>query len=159
MQMQSSNSNMNDATNDQDCIRLDLASEAAKRDSIMQEHSLADRGQSDAMYVQTAPVHERTGAANTPLDTTLPRSIRHESLFRASTASWRTLKKYATFVGPGFIIAVSYIDPGNYSTDVAAGALFEYKMLFVLFLTNLFAIFLQGLSCKRATRHEYHCIQ
>ncbi|ORY80366.1 Nramp family manganese ion transporter [Protomyces lactucae-debilis] len=65
-----------------------------------------------------------------------------------STSGVRILRKYVTFIGPGFIIAVSYIDPGNYSTDVAAGALFEYKMLFVLFLTNLFAIFLQSLSCK-----------
>lgn len=60
----------------------------------------------------------------------------------------RVLRKYATFIGPGFIIAVSYIDPGNYSTDVAAGALFEYRMLFILLLTNCFAIYLQSLSCK-----------
>ena len=60
----------------------------------------------------------------------------------------RIVRKYVTFIGPGFIIAVSYIDPGNYSTDFAAGTLFEYKMLFILFLTNLFAIFLQSLSCK-----------
>ncbi|CCG81022.1 Transporter protein smf2 [Taphrina deformans PYCC 5710] len=60
----------------------------------------------------------------------------------------RILRKYLTFVGPGFIIAVSYIDPGNYSTDVAAGALFQYKMLFILLLSNAFAIFLQSLSCK-----------
>lgn len=60
----------------------------------------------------------------------------------------RIIKKYMTFIGPGFIIAVSYIDPGNYSTDAAAGALFQYKILFVLLLSNGFAVFLQSLSCK-----------
>ncbi len=60
----------------------------------------------------------------------------------------RILLKYITFIGPGFMIAVSYIDPGNYSTDVTAGALFQYKHLFILFLTNLFAIYLQSISCK-----------
>ncbi|BFZ55896.1 Manganese transporter smf1 [Savitreella phatthalungensis] len=61
------------------------------------------------------------------------------------------LRKYATFIGPGFIIAVAYIDPGNYSTDVSAGAQFEYKLLFILLLTNFFAMFLQTLSCKLGT--------
>lgn len=60
-------------------------------------------------------------------------------------------RKYATFIGPGFIIAVAYIDPGNYSTDVTAGAQFEYKLLFILFLSNLLAMFLQTLSCKLGT--------
>ena len=46
------------------------------------------------------------------------------------------------------MIAVSYIDPGNYSTDVAAGADFKYALLFVVLLSNLFAIFLQSLCVK-----------
>jgi metal iron transporter len=81
-------------------------------------------------------------------DTARPPSAWQEKLARMTAEGIRILRKYASFIGPGFIIAVSYIDPGNYSTDVAAGAMFEYKMLFVLFLTNLFAIFLQSLSCK-----------
>lgn len=56
--------------------------------------------------------------------------------------------KFARFIGPGFMIAVSYIDPGNYSTDVAAGADFKYALLFVVLLSNLFAIFLQSLCVK-----------
>ncbi|KAK9368570.1 natural resistance-associated macrophage protein-domain-containing protein [Lipomyces kononenkoae] len=56
--------------------------------------------------------------------------------------------KYLRFIGPGFMIAVAYIDPGNYSTDVAAGAMFRFDLLFVIFLSNIFAIFLQALSAK-----------
>lgn len=56
--------------------------------------------------------------------------------------------KYMSFVGPGVLIAVAYIDPGNYSTDVAAGALFRFDMLFIVFLSNVFAIILQALSAK-----------
>ncbi|KAL2005758.1 hypothetical protein VTN00DRAFT_10251 [Thermoascus crustaceus] len=56
--------------------------------------------------------------------------------------------KFARFVGPGFLIAVAYIDPGNYATDVAAGADRKYALLFVILMSNLFAIFLQSLCIK-----------
>jgi metal iron transporter len=58
------------------------------------------------------------------------------------------LKKFARFVGPGFLIAVAYIDPGNYATDVAAGAETKYALLFIIMLSNIFAVFLQSLSIK-----------
>lgn len=57
-------------------------------------------------------------------------------------------KKYVKFVGPGFLIAVAYIDPGNYATDVEAGASTRYKHLFIILMSNLFAIFLQSLCIK-----------
>lgn len=59
-----------------------------------------------------------------------------------------TLQKYAKFIGPGFLIAVAYIDPGNYATDVQAGASTRYRHLFIILLSNLFAIFLQSLCIK-----------
>ena len=59
-----------------------------------------------------------------------------------------TLQKYAGFVGPGFLIAVAYIDPGNYATDVEAGAATKYRHLFIILMSNLFAIFLQSLCIK-----------
>lgn len=46
------------------------------------------------------------------------------------------------------MIAVAYIDPGNYATDVQAGAETRYRHLFVILLSNLFAIFLQSLCIK-----------
>lgn len=58
------------------------------------------------------------------------------------------ISKYARFVGPGFLVAVAYIDPGNYSTDVAAGASYQYRLLFIVLVSNLFAIFLQSLCIK-----------
>ncbi|KAJ5101676.1 hypothetical protein NUU61_003898 [Penicillium alfredii] len=63
----------------------------------------------------------------------------------------RKLAKFARFIGPGFLIAVAYIDPGNYATDVAAGAEFKYALLFIVLLSNLFAILLQSLCVKLGT--------
>ncbi|KAK8237624.1 transporter protein smf2 [Phyllosticta capitalensis] len=60
----------------------------------------------------------------------------------------RVLYKYAKFVGPGMMVAVAYIDPGNYATDVAAGASFRFKLLFIILMSNIFAIFLQSLAVK-----------
>ena len=56
--------------------------------------------------------------------------------------------KFSKFVGPGFLVAVAYIDPGNYSTDVAAGASFKFRLLFIVLLSNIFAIFLQSLCIR-----------
>ncbi|KAF2025771.1 natural resistance-associated macrophage protein [Setomelanomma holmii] len=58
------------------------------------------------------------------------------------------MRKYTKFVGPGFMVSVAYIDPGNYATDVAAGASFEFKLLFMVLMSNIFAIFLQSLCIK-----------
>jgi hypothetical protein len=63
----------------------------------------------------------------------------------------RPLIKFASFIGPGFMIAVAYIDPGNYSTDVSAGAQSRYALLFVVLMANLFAVFLQSLCIKLGT--------
>ncbi|KAL4881710.1 natural resistance-associated macrophage protein-domain-containing protein [Aspergillus karnatakaensis] len=63
----------------------------------------------------------------------------------------QTIVKFSRFVGPGFLIAVAYIDPGNYATDVAAGAEYRYALLFIVLLSNLFAIFLQSLCIKLGT--------
>ncbi|KAH7161322.1 metal ion transporter metal ion transporter [Dactylonectria macrodidyma] len=59
--------------------------------------------------------------------------------------------KFGTFIGPGFMISVAYIDPGNYATDVAAGATYRFKLLFIVLLANIFAIFLQSLCIKLGT--------
>ncbi|KAE8360598.1 natural resistance-associated macrophage protein-domain-containing protein [Aspergillus caelatus] len=63
----------------------------------------------------------------------------------------QSIVKFARFVGPGFLIAVAYIDPGNYATDVAAGAEYRYALLFIVLVSNLFAIFLQSLCIKLGT--------
>ncbi|KAF9883056.1 hypothetical protein FE257_004135 [Aspergillus nanangensis] len=63
----------------------------------------------------------------------------------------QSITKFSRFIGPGFLIAVAYIDPGNYATDVAAGAEFRYALLFIVLVSNLFAIFLQSLCIKLGT--------
>lgn len=58
------------------------------------------------------------------------------------------LSKYIKFIGPGLMVSVAYMDPGNYSTAVAAGAGYQYKLLFSIFVSNCLAVFLQILSAK-----------
>jgi len=58
---------------------------------------------------------------------------------------WR---KFFAFAGPGLMIAVGYMDPGNWATDIAGGAQFGYTLLSVVLISNLFAMVLQHLSLK-----------
>ncbi len=58
---------------------------------------------------------------------------------------WRTL---LAFAGPGLMVAVGYMDPGNWATDIAGGAKFGYTLLSVILISNIFAIVLQHLSLK-----------
>jgi manganese transport protein len=52
------------------------------------------------------------------------------------------------FLGPGFLISVGYMDPGNWATDLAGGSRYGYTLLFVIMLSNLMAILLQSLALK-----------
>ena len=63
----------------------------------------------------------------------------------ASASFWR---KLLAFSGPGFLVAVGYMDPGNWATDLAGGAQFGYTLLAVIMISNLMAIFLQHLCIK-----------
>ena len=58
---------------------------------------------------------------------------------------WR---KMFAFAGPGYLVAVGYMDPGNWATDLAGGSKFGYTLLSVILLSNLMAILLQGLASK-----------
>ncbi|MCC7320878.1 MAG: Nramp family divalent metal transporter [Rubellimicrobium sp.] len=60
---------------------------------------------------------------------------------------WRRL---AAFVGPGYMVAVGYMDPGNWATSIAGGAQFGYTLLFVALLSNLMAVVLQSLCARLA---------
>src|SRR6188474_2384317 len=57
-------------------------------------------------------------------------------------------KKMLAFAGPGYLVAVGYMDPGNWATDLAGGSQFGYTLLTVILMSNLMAILLQGLSSK-----------
>lgn len=58
------------------------------------------------------------------------------------------LKRFLAFAGPGYMISVGYMDPGNWATDIAGGARFGYTLLAVILLSNLMAILLQSLSAR-----------
>ena len=58
---------------------------------------------------------------------------------------WR---KLLAFAGPGYLVAVGYMDPGNWATDLAGGSAYGYTLLSVILLSNLMAVLLQGLSSK-----------
>ena len=57
-------------------------------------------------------------------------------------------KKLFAFMGPAYLVAVGYMDPGNWATDIAGGSQFGYKLLWVLLMSNLMALLLQSLSAK-----------
>ena len=75
----------------------------------------------------------------------------HERSSNLFLRIWMIIAKFCRFIGPGFMISVAYIDPGNYSTDVSAGAATKYKLLFIVLMSNIFAIVLQSLAVRLGT--------
>src|SRR5215467_7549395 len=63
----------------------------------------------------------------------------------ANVSFWR---KVFAFAGPGYLVAVGYMDPGNWATDLAGGARYGYTLLSVIMLSNFGAILLQALSLR-----------
>jgi len=63
----------------------------------------------------------------------------------ANAGFWR---KMFAFAGPGYLVAVGYMDPGNWATDIAGGSAFGYTLLSVIMMSNLMAILLQALSAR-----------
>jgi manganese transport protein len=61
-------------------------------------------------------------------------------------AGW--FRKLLAFAGPGYLVAVGYMDPGNWATNIAGGSRFGYTLLSVILLSNLMAVLLQGLASK-----------
>jgi manganese transport protein len=69
----------------------------------------------------------------------------HRSVGVPVASTWR---KLLAFSGPGYLVAVGYMDPGNWATGIAAGSAFGYHLLSVILLANLAAMFLQRLAAK-----------
>ncbi len=59
-------------------------------------------------------------------------------------------RRFLAFIGPGYLVAVGYMDPGNWATSLAGGAQFGYTLLFVALLSNIMAILLQSLCARLA---------
>jgi manganese transport protein len=70
----------------------------------------------------------------------------HRSV-KLPVGSWQ---RFLAFLGPGYMVAVGYMDPGNWATSLAGGSKFGYALLFVALVSNLMAIVLQSLSARLA---------
>ena len=112
------------------------------------------------MALPAADASTSTGAP--PGSPTGPGGAAPESGWRRSRAApslaevYRTVpvtgfswwRKMLAFAGPGYLVAVGYMDPGNWATDLAGGSRFGYTLLAVILLSNLMAVLLQGLASK-----------
>src|ERR1700742_4221577 len=86
----------------------------------------------------------------------------HSSINPESKTGW---KRILAFIGPAYLVSVGYMDPGNWATDIAGGSAFGYKLIWVLFASNLIALLLQSLSTRlgivrgldlaQASKHAY----
>ena len=96
------------------------------------------------MTTANPPSTEASGWRHARVAPSLPESYRTISIPRAA-GFWR---KALAFAGPGYLVAVGYMDPGNWATDLAGGAQFGYALLSVILLSNLMAMLLQGLAVR-----------
>jgi manganese transport protein len=85
------------------------------------------------------------GAPSAPSSPSLPESFATIAVPGAGSGFWR---KFGAFAGPGYLVAVGYMDPGNWATDLAGGSAFGYTLLSVILLSNIMAMVLQALAAK-----------
>lgn len=69
----------------------------------------------------------------------------HESINTENPKRW---KRILSFFGPAYLVAVGYLDPGNWATDIAGGSKFGYALIWVLLMSNIMALLLQALSAR-----------
>jgi manganese transport protein len=93
---------------------------------------------------QISAANGRVGWGRTASLPSLPEA--HRTIPISSAAS--SFRKILAFAGPGYLVAVGYMDPGNWATDIAGGSKFGYSLLSVVLISNLMAMFLQALSAK-----------
>lgn len=94
--------------------------------------------------LESDPIHTEAGFHSQPHLPSL--SEVHRTLVVPSSASF--FRKLFAFAGPGFLVAVGYMDPGNWATDLAGGSKYNFALLSVIMMSNLMAILLQALSLK-----------
>jgi manganese transport protein len=98
----------------------------------------------DEVQVTPPPAAAEPPAWRTQSGLSLP-EVHGSILVPHDAPPWR---KFLSFAGPGFLVAVGYMDPGNWATDLAGGARFGYALLWVIMMSNLMAILLQHLCIK-----------
>jgi manganese transport protein len=96
-----------------------------------------------SLAAATAP----EAASKTTRSSTLPSLPEaHRTIPIAADATW--FRKALAFAGPGYLVAVGYMDPGNWATDIGGGSKFGYTLLSVIVMSNFMAMILQALSAK-----------
>ena len=96
----------------------------------------------------TPRLHDRAALVH-PLDDVLPGEARVLEAAEESLAGRRRgIRGAWPFLGPAFIAAVAYVDPGNFATNMAAGARYGYLLLWVVLMANLMAMLIQSMSAK-----------
>ena len=98
---------------------------------------------------QTPPIDQVTGEnrdAGWRLSRVTPSLAEVYRSVPVTGATW--WRKILAFAGPGYLVAVGYMDPGNWATDLAGGSRFGYTLLSVILISNLMAVLLQGLASK-----------
>jgi manganese transport protein len=107
--------------------------------------------------IELTPASRTLPASDTPETPAAEPGWRHKrsapslpEVFSSITvsANWGFWRKLLAFAGPGLMVAVGYMDPGNWATDLAGGARFGYLLLSVVLISNFLAILLQHLSLK-----------
>src|SRR3954454_21851112 len=91
-----------------------------------------------------------------PVETTAERGWRRSRVAPSLQEVYRSVpvsgggfaRKLLAFAGPGYLVAVGYMDPGNWATDLGGGSKFGYTLLSVVLISSLMAVFLQALSAK-----------
>ena len=102
------------------------------------EPPISSERAANASYGVSAPAYQLSAVPSLP--------EAHRTIPFSSGASW--FRKVLAFAGPGYLVAVGYMDPGNWATDLLGGSKFAYSLLSVIVLSSLMAMFLQALSAK-----------
>ena len=94
----------------------------------------------------TVPPRDDAATMDPPIARpSLPESFATIAVPGRDSSFWR---KFGAFAGPGYLVAVGYMDPGNWATDLAGGSAFGYTLLSVILLSNIMAMVLQALAAK-----------
>ncbi|CAI4036204.1 hypothetical protein SMKI_15G0420 [Saccharomyces mikatae IFO 1815] len=120
---------------------VEVVSETHQRNHVSGESfELKDKKDSTVVFEENVPI--KTITANSSDNETEDPYISKRQVMRD------IFSKYLKFIGPGLMVSVAYIDPGNYSTAVDAGASNQFSLLCIILLSNFIAIFLQCLCIK-----------
>jgi manganese transport protein len=102
--------------------------------------------ENETAVTEDSPTSYSAGTFRPRLDSLPSLPEVHRTVPFSSGASW--FRKILAFAGPGYLVAVGYMDPGNWATDIAGGSKFGYTLLSVIVISSLMAMFLQALSAK-----------